>query len=69
VSYSSLTLTSEADNGTYVCYKAVDAFNTTTYALSNVITGIDTTAPVTTDNANNTWRNTDFTVTLTPNES
>jgi hypothetical protein len=30
---------------------------------------LDTAAPVTTDNANNTWRNTDFAVTLTPNES
>jgi hypothetical protein len=31
--------------------------------------GIDNVSPVTTDNANNTWRNTDFAVTLTPNET
>lgn len=31
--------------------------------------GIDTIAPVTTDNANSTWRSTDMTVTLTANET
>jgi len=43
-----------------------------TMVMSSVISQditLDTTAPVTTDNANNTWRNTDFTVTLTPNEA
>jgi hypothetical protein len=33
------------------------------------VNGIDTLAPVTTENANNTWRSSDFSVTLTPNET
>ena len=45
VSYSSITFTSESDNGKKVCYKAVDGSNTV-YSMSNAIAGIDTTAPV-----------------------
>ncbi|MCX6057928.1 MAG: DUF5018 domain-containing protein, partial [Chloroflexi bacterium] len=45
VAYSSQTFSVESDNGTRVCYKAVDAATNTTYSLSNAITGIDTSAP------------------------
>jgi hypothetical protein len=47
ISYSSQTFTSEADNGTKICYKAVDALGNTAYNMSNAIAGIDTTAPYT----------------------
>ncbi len=45
VTYSSQTFSSEFDNGTKVCYKAVDALGNTAYNLSEAIEGIDTTAP------------------------
>ena len=45
IAYASQTFTSEADNGTRVCYRAVDALGNTRYSLSNAIAGIDTTAP------------------------
>lgn len=48
--YASQTFTSESDNGTKVCYKAVDDANNTAYSLSNPINGIDVTAPVITIN-------------------
>jgi hypothetical protein len=46
ITYSSQTFTSESNNGTKVCYKAVDAPGNTSYNLSNAIAGIDTTAPM-----------------------
>ena len=46
ITYASQTFTLESDNGTKVCYKAVDTATNTTYSLSNAIAGIDTTAPV-----------------------
>src|SRR5512138_648782 len=45
IAYTSQTFTSEANNGTKVCYRAVDALGNTAYSLSNAIAGIDTTAP------------------------
>jgi len=45
VTYSSTTFSSEADNGKYVCYRAVDAAGNIRYSLSNAIAGIDRTAP------------------------
>ena len=45
VVYASQTFTSEADNGTKVCYRAVAAIGNTAYSLSNAIVGIDRTAP------------------------
>ncbi len=43
--YASQTFTAESDNGTRVCYRAVDTAGNTSYSLSNAIAGIDTTAP------------------------
>ena len=43
--YATQTFTSEADNGTHVCYRAVDTAGNTAYSLSDPIAGIDTTAP------------------------
>jgi len=43
--YASQIFSLESDNGTKVCYKAVDALGNTGYSLSNTIAGIDTTAP------------------------
>ena len=40
-----ITLSSESDNGTKICFSATDGLNRTTYAASAVIAGIDTTAP------------------------
>ena len=40
-----ITLSSESDNGTKICFSSEDAFSRTTYAASAVIAGIDTTAP------------------------
>ena len=54
VAYSSQTFTAEADNGTKVCYRAVDGLGNTGYSLSNAIAGIDTTAPAITINNPNT---------------
>ncbi len=48
IAYSSQTFSSESDNGTKVCYKAVDALGNTAYSLSDAIAGIDTTAPTVT---------------------
>ena len=48
--YSSITFSSEADNGKKVCYKAVDAASNTTYSMSNTIAGIDRTGPTVTIN-------------------
>ena len=45
VAYASTTFTAEADNGKYVCYRAVDAYGNTGYLNSTVITGIDRTPP------------------------
>jgi hypothetical protein len=45
--YSSQTFLSESDNGTKVCYKAVDSAGNIAYSLSNAIMGIDTSAPTT----------------------
>ncbi len=44
--YSNQTFISESDNGTKICYKAVDVATNTTYNMSNAIAGIDRTAPV-----------------------
>ena len=44
--YSDVTFTTEADNGKYGCYKAIDTAGNISYSLSSVIAGIDTTAPV-----------------------
>ena len=48
IAYSSQTFNSENDNGTKVCYKAVDGVGNMAYSLSNAITGIDTTSPIVT---------------------
>jgi hypothetical protein len=48
VAYSIQTFTSEADNGTRVCYRAVDALGNISYSLSTAIAGIDITGPQTT---------------------
>ena len=48
--YSSQTFLFESDNGTRVCYKAVDTAGNTAYNLSSAIAGIDTTAPAITIN-------------------
>ena len=69
VAYASTTFSSEADNGKYVCYRAIDSVGNISYKLSNAIAGIDRTAPTTTNNANSTRRSSDFSVTLTPNET
>ena len=53
VPYSSITYTSESDNGKRVCYKAVDTAENKDYELSDPIAGIDTTAPVITLNGDN----------------
>ena len=45
IPYASQTFTTESDNGTRVCYKAVDALGNTSYSLSSAIAGIDTSAP------------------------
>ena len=46
MTYASTTFTSEADNGKYVCYRAVDAYGNTSYLNSTpAIAGIDRTAP------------------------
>ena len=45
VAYSSTTFSSEADNGKKVCYKSEDSLGNIDYSLSDVIGGIDTTAP------------------------
>ena len=47
VAYASTTFTAEADNGKYVCYRAVDVLGNTGYLNSTVITGIDRTPPPT----------------------
>ncbi len=52
IAYASQTFTSDADNGTRVCYHAVDAASNTSYNLSDAIAGIDSTAPNTTINTN-----------------
>jgi len=69
VPYESITFISESDNGKTVCYKAVDTAGNTAYSLSNAISGIDTTAPTTSDDygtKDGVWQNTDQTITLTP---
>ena len=43
IPYASQTFTTEADNGTRVCYRAVDVLGNTSYSLSSAIAGIDTT--------------------------
>ncbi len=43
--YTAIIFTQESDNGKKVCYKAEDVTSGTVYALSNAITGIDTTHP------------------------
>ncbi|HVY35718.1 MAG TPA: polysaccharide deacetylase family protein, partial [Candidatus Paceibacterota bacterium] len=43
--YTDLTFSTEADNGTIICYQAADALGNTDYKLSDAIGGIDTTAP------------------------
>ena len=63
LAYSSQTFTSEADNGTKVCYRAVDGLGNTGYSLSNAIAGIDTTAPAITINNPNTSPATSKTIT------
>ena len=63
VTYSSQTFTTEADNGTKVCYKAVDSLGNTGYSLSNAIAGIDTSAPTITINNPNTSAATSKTIT------
>jgi LPXTG-site transpeptidase (sortase) family protein len=45
IAYSSQTFILESDNGTKVCYRAIDTAGNTAYSLSNAIAGIDTTAP------------------------
>jgi cysteine-rich repeat protein len=71
VAYVDITFTSESDNGKRVCYKAdlLPTDNVVSYSLSAPIAGIDTTAPVTTDDAVTGWRGTDTTVTLTPSDT
>ena len=44
--YASLTFGLEANNGTYVCYKAIDAAWNVKYELSDLIAWIDTTWPI-----------------------
>lgn len=45
-STDSTTFTLESDNGKSICYKATDTAGNSTYLRSNVISGIDTTAPI-----------------------
>lgn len=45
VAYTDQTFTSEADNGTRVCYRAVDPAGNETFSLSSAIAGIDIVAP------------------------
>jgi hypothetical protein len=68
--YSSTTFTSESDNTRTICYRAVDSAGNTTYTLSSVISGIDTTAPtLILSTAAPVIVTGLFTVTITPNES
>jgi hypothetical protein len=50
IAYQALVFSSEADNGKYVCYRAIDNAWNTTYTLSNMISGIDTSDPIITIN-------------------
>jgi hypothetical protein len=43
--YTSLTFSSETDNGKKVCYRAEDSIGNTAYSLSNAIAGINTAGP------------------------
>ena len=45
IAYSSITFSDEEDNGTTVCYRAVDAAGNVAYQLSAAIAGIDRQAP------------------------
>lgn len=51
VAYAERTFESEADNGTRICYSAVDTVGNTSYQLSQVIVGIDRTPPAITIDA------------------
>ncbi len=50
ITYADKTFTSQNDNGSKVCYKAVDAVGNAAYLMSSAISGIDTTAPTITIN-------------------
>lgn len=68
VPYTSTTFTSDIDNGKYICYRAIDSANNTTYELSNAIAGIDATAPTITINNPNTSPELNKTVTASTND-
>ena len=67
---SSVTLSSESDNGKKVCFRAADTHGNLGYQASAVIGGIDTTPPTATITASTTNpTNQDVTLTLTANEA
>ena len=65
--YASKTYNAEADNGKYICYRAVDWAWNTTYKLSAKVQKIDRTAPTLSSKTtyNNTWYNANQTSTFT----
>ncbi|MDD3263019.1 MAG: hypothetical protein PHR61_04170, partial [Candidatus Absconditabacteria bacterium] len=68
ITYASTTFSSEADNGKYICYRAIDSAGNTSYKLSNAIAGIDRTAPTITIANPTTTAATSKTITATKNE-